>query len=654
MGELERPDPYSLLRQIQEDERHARRGRLKIFFGYVAGVGKTYAMLEAAQRQMAAGIDLVVGYVETHGRRETDALLEGLEVLPAFQVEYRGMTLRELDLDAALARRPSIILVDELAHTNAPGLRHPKRWEDVEELLDAGISVYTTLNVQHLESLNDMIRETTGVRVRETVPDSVFDEADSVEVVDLPPGELRERVQQGKVYVPAQAAQAMENFFRGPNLGALREITFRRTADRTRVHIETARSASGAREQTWKISDTLLVCVGPSPTSARVIRVSKRLASSINARWIAASVETTRTRSLSDSQRATLMENMRLAEQLGAETVTLIGDDIADEIVSYARLQDVTRIVIGKSRQPRSRALIAPNVVDRLLRGSGDIDIYVIQGMEEGTETKPQSARPRRQWTHYLAAIGLVVAAGVVAFLLQEAGLSEANKAVAFIPAVVGAAVWWGLGPGIVAAIASVLAFDFFFVPPYYTFAVRDLEYFITLLILAAVVLLVGTLAARLRRQVQTSRQREERLEILNRLSRTLSGISGSHQLAVAAQQEAATIFGRPVRIYLPHGSILEPVVSTTGEPAATPHQLAVATWAYEHRQMAGNATETLPDVPAIYLPLSTPQSTVGVLAVELPTTHYLLSPDTRRLLETIAGQIGIAIERDQLSEQHR
>jgi two-component system sensor histidine kinase KdpD len=524
----------------------------------------------------------------------------------------------------------------------------------VKELLDAGINVYTTLNVQHLESLNDMIRETTGVLVRETVPDSVFDEADSVEVVDLPPGELRERVRQGKVYVPAQAAQAMENFFRGPNLGALREITFRRTADRTHVHIETARLASGTREQTWKISDTLLVCVGPSPTSARVIRVSRRMASSSSAHWIAASVETTRTRSLGDSQRVTLMENMRLAEQLGAETVTLIGDDIADEIVSYAGLRDVTRIVIGKSRQPRWRGVITPNVVDRLLRESGDIDIHVIQGMPDEAETRPRSARPRRQWTHYLAAIGLVAAASIVAFLLQEAGLSETNKAVVFIPAVIGAAIWWGLGPGIAAAVASVLAFDFFFVPPFYTFAVRDLQYVVTLLVLAAVALFVGTLAARLRRQVQTSRQREERLEILNRLSRTLSGISGSHQLAVAAQQQVATVFKRPARIYLPHGPILEPVVSTTGEPAASAHQMAVATWTYEHRQMAGNATDTLPDVPAIYLPLSTPQSTVGVLAVELPTAHYLLSPDTRQLLETMAAQIGMAIERDQLAEQRR
>ena len=654
MEDIERPDPDSLLRRINDEERRSLRGKLKIFFGYVAGVGKTYAMLEAAQRQAAAGTDIVVGYVETHGRRETDALLEGLEILPALEMEYRGVKLREFDLDGALARHPAIILVDELAHSNAQGLRHPKRWQDVEELLVAGISVFTTLNVQHLESLNDTIRETTGIQVRETVPDSVFDEADSVEVVDLPPGELRERVNQGKVYVPTQAARAMENFFRGPNLGALREITFRRTADRTHAHMETSRLATGAREQTWKISDTMLVCVGPSPTSARIIRVARRMASSVGARWIAASVETTRTRSLSEAQRETLMNNMRLAEQLGAETVTLIGDDVADEIVSYAQSQNVTRIIIGKSRQPRWRALLTPNVVDSLLRESGDIDIYVLQGMGEGAQPPVAAVHPPRRWAPYPAAIGLVVAAWVVAFLLQTAGLSEANKAIVFIPAVIGAALWWGLWPGVVAAVASVLAFDFFFVPPRYTFAVRDLQYVITLLVMLAVALLVGTLAARLRRQVQTSRQREQRLEILNRLSLTLVATAGPYQLAAAAQQEVASVFRRPVRVYLPHGSLLEPVVSTTGEEAASHHQLAVATWAFEHGQMAGNSTDTLPDAPALYLPLATPHASVGVLAVELPSSHYRLPPDTRRLLETMAGQIAMAIEREQLVELQR
>ncbi|MCL5736410.1 MAG: sensor histidine kinase KdpD, partial [Actinobacteria bacterium] len=296
MEEPQRPDPEKLLEQLREEQRRSNRGRLKIFFGYVAGVGKTYAMLEAAQHQAAAGVDIVVGYVETHGRAETDVLLEGLEQLPALEIDYRGIKLREFNLDAALARHPAIVLVDELAHTNAPGLRHAKRWQDVEELLAAGIGVYSTLNVQHLESLNDVVREVTGIQVRETVPDSIFDEADSVGVVDLPPGELLERLKQGKVYMPAQAARAMQSFFKGPNLGALREITLRRTADRTHVHLETARLTSGARQDPWRISETLLVCIGPSPTSAKVIRVSRRMATSISARWIAASVETTRTR----------------------------------------------------------------------------------------------------------------------------------------------------------------------------------------------------------------------------------------------------------------------------------------------------------------------------------------------------------------------
>ena len=647
MDELERPDPDRLLRRLQDEERRSQRGNLKIFFGYVAGVGKTYAMLErgstaVGRRRGRRG--RLRGDPRAPGDRRAPRRLGGA-ARP--RVDHRGVKLREFDLDAALARHPGIILVDELAHTNAPGKRHPKRWMDVEELLEAGINVYTTLNVQHLESLNDTIRMTTGIQVRETVPDSVFDEADSVEVVDLPPGELRQRVSQGKVYVPAQAARAMENFFKGPNLGALREIAFRRTADRTHAHMEDARLASGGREQTWRLSDTLMVCVGPSPTSARIVRVSRRMASANGARWIAASVETTRTRGLSDAQRETLMANMRLAEQLGAETVTLIGDDIADEIVSYARSQDVTRIVIGKSRQPRWRSLLRPNIVDSLLRESGDIDIYVIQGLGEGGQAPPAPARLPRRWRPYPAAIGLVVVAWVVAFLLQRAGLSEANKAVVFIPAIIGAALWWGLWPGVVAAVASVLAFDFFFVPPYYTFAVQDVQYLITLLVMLGVALLVGTLAARLRRQVQTSRQREERLEILNRLSRTLAGVSGTHQLAASAQRQVATIFGRPARIYLPEGPLLQPVVSTSGEEAASPHQMAVATWAFEHGRVAGNATDTLPDAPALYLPLIAAERTVGVLAVELPAANYPLPPETRRLLETVAGQIALAIARE-------
>ena len=377
------------------------------------------------------------------------------------------------------------------------------------------------------------------------------------------------------------------------------------------------------------------------------------MANSISARWIAASVETNRTRSLGEAQRNTLMENIRLAEQLGAETIALTGDDAAGEILDYARSQNVTRIVIGKSRESRWRSTIRPTIVDQLLRRSGEIDVYVIQGLAAVTEPPRPVARPSPAWRPYAAALGLVFLAGIVALLLQLGGLSEANKAVVFLPAVVLAAVWWGLWPGIIAAVASVLAFDFFFVPPYYTFAVRDVQYLLTLVVFLAVALLVGTLAARLRRQVQTSRARERRLDVLYRLSRALSGVSGPHQLAIAAQREVATIFGGSVNVYLPHGSLLEPVVSTD-EKAGTQHEIAVATWSFEHGQIAGNGTDTLPDAIATYVPLSTPQATVGVLAVNPPRSHFLLSPENRQLLETVAGLIGIAIERDQLAEQSR
>lgn len=652
MSERSRPDPEKLLEQIQREERQSSRGKLKIFFGYVAGVGKTYAMLEAAQQQKAAGADIVVGYAETHGRAETDALLEGLESIPALEVDYRDIKLREFDLDAVLARRPEIVLVDELAHTNAPGLRHAKRWQDVEELLDAGINVYSTLNVQHLESLNDVVREVTGVQVRETIPDSIFDEADSVEVIDLPPGELLERLSQGKIYVPTQAARALENFFQGANLGALREVTLRRTADRTHAHLEDARVAAADREQTWRISEMLLVCVGPSPTSAKVIRDSKRMAARANAHWIAAGVETTR-RPLSDAQRTRLLDNIKLAESLGAETVTLVGDNIADEIVSYARSRSVTRIVIGKSGQPRWRSIVTPNTVDQLLRLSGDIDIYVIQGYATG-ESPPAPKRPRTPYVRYLYALALVIVAAAIAGLLQAANMSEANRSMVFLPAVVLAAMWWGMGPGIFAAAASVLAFDFFFVPPRYTFVVQDAQYLLTLVVMLAVASLVGTLAARLRKQIQTSRARENRLEAMYSLSRTLSGTSGIHQLALASQQAVSAIFRVSSNIYLPDGNILEPVLSSEKSQGLA-HELAVATWCYEHRQMAGKGTDTLPNSRAVYVPLMTSQQIVGVLGVEFEGVQQAIaSPDVRQLLESISTQIAIAIERDELAEQRR
>ena len=648
-----RPDPDKLLEQLRAEETRQERGNLKIFFGYVAGVGKTYAMLDAAQHLAAAGIDVVVGYVEPHGRPETEVLLEGLEVLPPLLLEYRGLTLREVDLDAALDRHPQLLLVDELAHTNSPGSRHPKRWQDVRELLDAGINVYTTMNVQHLESLNDVIAQITGVQVRETVPDAVFDNADSVEVVDLPPGELIERLRQGKVYVPAQAERAVANFFTRPNLGALREITLRRTADRVHAHLETTRLASAGPRQVWATVDTLLVCVGPSPTSAKVIRTSKRMAASLGARWIAVGVESPRARNGDDSQQQQLMKNMQLAERLGAETATISGDDIVQEIISYARSQNVTKIVLGKTARPRWRRLLSSDIVSDLLEESGEMDIYVVTGSPEG-EPLP-SARPRLMpaWQGYLWALAGVAVACLVAWAFQDIGLAEANKAIVFLLAIVLIAARFGLGPGIFATVLGVLAFDFFFVPPYLTFAVADAQFVITFAVMLVVALIISTLAARLRRQIHSARARERRLEALYRLSRELSAVSGVHQLAAAAQREVSSTFGTEVMIYVPDGEgRLEPVVSTARSMTGDPREQAVAKWAFDHGQMAGNGTDTLPQAAALHVPMATPTGIAGILSVDRPENESLLSPENRQLLETLATQIGIAIEREGLTEK--
>jgi two-component system sensor histidine kinase KdpD len=651
-----RPDPDKLLEQIQLEESRHTRGSLKIFFGYVAGVGKTYAMLQAAQHLAPSGVDVVAGYVEPHGRPETEALLEGLEVLPPLNVEYHALKLQELDLQAALERRPQLLLVDELAHTNAPGLTHAKRWQDVLDLLDAGIDVYTTLNVQHLESLNDVIAEVTGIHVRETVPDAVFDDADSVEVVDLPPGELVERLRQGKVYIPAQAEVAVQGFFVRANLGALREIALRRTADRVHAHLETTRLASAGPRQTWAIVDTLLVCVGPSPTSARVIRTSKRMAASLNARWIALGVERSNGSGSESSDSYRLMQNIQLAERLAAETATISGDDIAREILAYARSQGVTKIVIGKTAEPRWRRLIHATIVDDLLEQSGEIDVYVVSGGQDGEDVSHPSSRPARSlhWRGYAWAVVGVMAAALVAWAFQDLGLAEANKAIVFLFAVVLVAARLGFGPGVLAAVAGVLAFDYFFVPPQRTFAVADAQYAITFAIMLVVALVISTLAARLRRQVRIARYRERRLGALYHLSRELSAESGAHQLTATAQREVSAMFGARVAIYLPHEERgLEPVASVEESPVGS-HEMAVATWVFDHGQLAGAGTDTLPDAAALYVPMITPQGTAGVLSIVPPGGEQLLSPDNRQLLETLAAQIGTAVERDELAGETR
>lgn len=651
----DRPNPDALLAEVQSEAARARRGKLTIFFGYAAGVGKSYAMLEAAHRELASGADLVVGYVELHGRPETEALLAGLDVLPPRLVEYRGVTLREFDLDATLARRPQIVLVDELAHTNAEGSRHTKRWQDVDELLAAGIDVYTTLNVQHIESLNDVIAQITGVAVRETLPDRVFESADEIELIDLTPDELVERLRAGKVYVPEKAQRAIERFFQRGNLSALRELSLRRTADRLNADVQQARRGQAAR-LTWPTTERLLVCVGPSPTSAKVIRSTKRLASTLRAEWIAACVETPRAQEMNEAGRQRLLENLQLAERLGAETVTLSGSQVADEIISYARARNVTKIVIGKTDEPRWKTWLKGSVVDDLLRQSGEIDVYVIRGIEEKPLPRSMMShagvqRPPSDNTALSGTAGIVLLFTLIAWGLSLLNLSEANVAMVLLLGVLFVAAQYGRRAGVIASVATVLAFDFFFVPPYFTFSVSDGQYLITFAVMLLIALVTSGLTARIREQVESSRERERRTESLYRLSRQLAGASGSEFLVTMAGRQVQEILGGEVVVLLPDDS--QKLVVRVGHETSVARNatdLVVAQWVFEHQQIAGAGTETLPNATALFIPLAGSQGNVGVLGVKVKEIQRLHAPTQRQLLETCASLIALAIERDKLA----
>jgi two-component system sensor histidine kinase KdpD len=631
-----------------------RRGRLTIFFGYAAGVGKTYQMLEAAQALAIKGANVLIGYVEPHGRPETEALLLGLDLLPDRIVEYRGIKLHEFDLDAALQAHPTLIVVDELAHTNAPGSRHVKRWQDVEELLEAGIDVYTTLNVQHLESLNDVVAQITGIAVQETLPDTVFDMADQIELIDLSQDDLLERFRQGKVYVPAQVERAMRSFFKKPNLIALRELALRRMADHINRQAQQKTALEPQPVKAWPTAERLLVCVGPSPTSATVIRAAKRLALSLRADWIAASVETPHTADMSEKSRQQFLRNLKLAEQLGAETVTLSGERVADEILAYAAARHVTKIVLGKTNEPWW--LFRASIVSKVIRRSGDIDVYVIRGVEEPFETPVPVTHKPRNWTGPLYALLTVAAVTAFNYGLSCAGLRETNLVMVYMLGVVFVAARFGRNPAIWASVVAVLAFDFFFVPPYGTFAVSDAEYFITFAVMLVVALVISGLTARLRQRSQLSRQREQRAESLYYLSRDLAATTGRQQLLVVAQRRLMDIFGPEVTILMPDDSgQLQPMIGGDTSFAGDPHELAVAQWVFEHGQLAGAGTDTLPDAHALYLPLATPGGAIGAIGIRAERMDLLLAPDQRQLLTTFAGQIALALERDALSEQaHR
>lgn len=653
MPDVDRPTPEQMLArvktegEVQTSER--KRGRLKVYFGYAAGVGKTFAMLQNARREKAAGVDVVVGYVELHGRRETEALLEGLEQIPCLTIPYRGTTLREFNLDAALARKPELILVDELAHTNAPTQRHVRRWQDIEELLDAGVDVDTTCNVQHVESLNDVIAQISGVVVRETVPDEVFNRADELALIDISTEDLLGRLQEGKVYIPEQAAKALQSFFRRENLTALRELALRRAATRVHADVETARLGKATRD-IWATQERLLVCVGPSPTSAKVIRAAKRLADSLDADWVAVSIDTPQTGGLPEEARARLIANLQLAERLGAETTSLTGDDIVAETIAYAQQRNVTKIVIGKSEPAASRWFFRrPSVVDRLISDSGDIDIYVIRGASEPLPVSGHSTKPDFVWQPWGLTFAAMTIATTMAHMFNYVGLSEANLVMVYLLAVVVVAFRCGRNQAVAASVLAVLLFDVLFVPPYYTIVINDIQYLITFAVMLFVGLSVSTLAARVRRQAELSRRNERRAEALYRLGRKLSGINGQDFIAAESERAINEVLGGKAVIFLPQDGHVQPILSQHIQFASNHSEIGAAQWVYDHAQVAGRGTDTLPSAQSLYLPLLSPNGTVGVLAVQHQDAAQLHMPEYRLILENYATQIAMALERDRL-----
>jgi two-component system sensor histidine kinase KdpD len=639
----ERPDPDALLRRLAAAE--PQRGRLKVFFGASPGVGKTYAMLEAARAKRKEGVDVVVGWVETHGRAETAALAEGLERIAAREVEHRGVRLPEFDLDAAVSRKPRLLLLDELAHTNAPGSRHAKRWQDVEELRDAGIDVYTTLNVQHLESLNDLVNQVTGVVVRETVPDSVLDTADEVEFVDLPPEELLKRLAEGKVYLPERAALAVRHFFRRGNLLALRELALRRTAEHVDADVQDYRRDHEI-EPAWPVAERILACVRPNPESDRLVRAARRMAARLKAEWIVAYVESPTQPELTAAERRALAQTMKLAEELGAETTTLSGESVSQALLSFARQRNVSRIVVGKPPHPRWRDRLRGSLLDEIVRSSGGIEVMVIPGGQKDARREPEPVRAGRG-VPYLASSAVVLLCTLACWAMFGR-FDNSNLIMVYLLGVAVVATLYGRRPSALAAVLSVAAFDFFFVPPYLTFAVSDTQYVITFGVMLLVSLLISTLAARVRAQAEAARKRERRTQVLYAMSRELAGSRSADEVARVASRHVSEIVQGPAEILLP-GSEGRLVPQGDG-PAVDARENAVAQWAFDHGREAGLGTDTLPGASAVYVPLRGSQAVVGVLGVRPHESLLPLRPDQLELLESLASQAASALERVRLA----
>ena len=651
--ETKRPDPDELLGRAVSEEKRQRQGKLKIFFGAAPGVGKTYAMLEAAQKRRAEGVDIVVGVVETHGRKETEALLDGLEILPRRLQPHHGRDIPEFDIDAALARRPSLIIIDELAHTNAPESRHKKRWQDVRELLIAGISVYTTVNVQHLESLNDIVRQITGVIVRETLPDSFLAQADEIELIDLPPADLLQRLKEGKVYIPEQAEKAMENFFRKGNLIALRELALRRTAEQVEEQMESYRRDAGVRD-IWPAAERILVCIGPNPRSIRLIRAARRMAAGLRAEWIAVHVEAPSRVRPSKEDLKLLAEHMRLAESLGAQTATLTGHKASEEILDYARQRNISKIIVGKPTHPRWKDKLLGSVLDEIIRGSGDIEIYVITGDAAEAPAKPRAtAHPPKikpkEWYWSLGTVALSTALGSI----MSTYFDRTDVAMIYLLGIVITSTRTGRWPALAATLLSVVAFDFFFVPPYFTFAVNDIRFVVTFGVMFVVANVITQLTLQIREQAEASRKRERSTAALYALSRKLARERKKGRIFDVATKHISEVFYSQIVILVLDGKgELTELETRVGTFAMDQKELSVARWAFDNRHSAGLGTDTLPGAKALYLPMVASSGVVGVVGVLPEDAKSRFDPEDIHFLESFVNQTAMAIERVMLAKE--
>lgn len=640
-----RPSPDALLAEAQKET----RGRLKIFIGAAPGVGKTYEMLSAAQARQNEGTDVVIGVVETHGRKETQALLAGLEIVPCRHLDYRGRSLQEMDLDAILARHPQLVLVDELAHSNAPGSRHPKRYLDVEELLAAGIDVFTTLNIQHVESLNDVVARITRIRVRETVPDSVIDKADDIELIDLTPQDLIQRLKEGKVYVPHQAERAIRHYFAPGNLTALRELALRRTAQRVDEQMVRYMQAHAIKGP-WAANERVLVCVSGDANSVTVVRHARRLADRLKSPWTALHVETARNLRMSEAERNNVAEALRLAQRLGGEAITLPGQDVAETVAEYARANNVTQIIVVQTPRARWRDMVFGTVAQRVIRKADGATVYVVsQPRKTEAEPAPPATFDWRVHTWLGSLACVAVALGLGELLSDTVGINTVP--LLFLTAVLVSAVAFGLWPSLLACLASALAYNFFFLPPLYTFTIADPQNVIALFFFALAALIVSNLTARVRAQAITARARARTTEELYLFSRKLAVAANLDDLLWATAHQIALMLKVHVVLLLPEADGIAVRAGFPPEDQLDEADLAAARWCWDKNHPAGRGADTLPGARRLFLPMQTGRGAVGVIGIDRDEPGPLLTPDQQRLLDALADQAALAIERVNLVE---